>query len=104
MSRNPRGYEQTQLTQELADEAAVHPRLVARVLRALRGKVEDVRLTRTPLVLPGLGRFVAIVRKARRVKDPVVGNWHEVPSRVGIKFRPNEKLRGTKRSGTRGQP
>lgn len=53
------------------------------------------------VVLPGLGRFHILPKKARLARNPQTGEEIEVPASRAVKFRPSEALRHMAEHGYR---
>lgn len=66
---------------------------VVRVIDSLRDLIGGLRVGRS-LLIPGLGTFRRVTRKARRVRNPATGELMMLPASSTIAFRAAKAVRG----------
>ena len=82
-----------QLVQYLARETNLSQAQVQRFLDALAKVVTDSLKSDKKVAITGFGTFDVAVRKGRRVKSPVSGEWMNVPSMKIARFRAGTDLK-----------
>ena len=78
---------QTQLVAKLAEDCEVSKKVSRQLLDSLATiAVREVK-AKGLFVLPGLGRFVRVDRKARIGRNPATGEQINIPAKKVVKFR-----------------
>ena len=81
-----------QVVDQVAGESATEETDVVRVIDSLRDLIGGLRVGRS-LLIPGLGTFRRVTRKARRIRNPATGELMMLPASSTIAFRAAKAVR-----------
>ncbi len=84
---NGKPMSKSQLTGHLAEKTGITKKTAGEVLDALAQTAYSEAKSNGEFTVPGLGKFVAGIRKARMGRNPATGETIHIPEKKVVKFR-----------------
>ena len=84
---NGKPMSKSQLAGHIAEESGITKKTAAEILDLLAQTAYTEAKSNGEFTLPGLGKFVAGIRKARTGRNPATGETIQIPEKKVVKFR-----------------
>ena len=84
---NGKPMSKSQLSGHIAEKAGITKKTAGEILDLLAQTAYSEAKSRGEFTVPGLGKFVAGIRKARMGRNPATGETIHIPEKKVVKFR-----------------
>ena len=87
------GLQKREVIKNVAERVGLPKQIAAEAVKEVLDIIASSLTVGKPVVLTGFGTFKTINRHARRVKNPMTGEWMRVPDMKVIKFDAGKTLK-----------